>query len=80
MPEEFYAIRRVDGELMYGEYSWTAAESDYDWDPAQMDGEDADEPIEQAAKFDCEINLKVAKTLGIKVPQSILVQATKVIE
>jgi len=26
------------------------------------------------------VNLKTAKTLGIKVPQSILIQATKVIE
>ena len=37
-------------------------------------------PIEQPSKFTFVINLKTAKALGIKFPQSILVQATKVIE
>ncbi len=40
----------------------------------------ADIPIEQATKFDFVVNMKTAKALGIKFPQSILVQATKVIE
>jgi putative ABC transport system substrate-binding protein len=39
-----------------------------------------DLPVEQPTKFDMVINLKTAKTLGIKIPNSILVQATKVIE
>ena len=39
-----------------------------------------DIPIEQATKFELIVNMKTAKTLGIKVPQSILVQATTVIE
>lgn len=39
-----------------------------------------DLPIEQPTKFDAVINLTTAKLLGIKIPQSILVQATKVIE
>jgi putative ABC transport system substrate-binding protein len=39
-----------------------------------------DLPIEQPTKFDAIINLKTAKALGIKIPNSILVQATEVIE
>ena len=39
-----------------------------------------DLPIEQPTKFDLAVNMKTAKALGIKIPNSILVQATKVIE
>jgi putative ABC transport system substrate-binding protein len=37
-------------------------------------------PIEQPAKFEMVINLKTAKALGLKFPNSILVHADKVIE
>lgn len=40
----------------------------------------ADLPVQQAAKFLLEINLKTAKTLGISIPRSILLRATDVIE
>ena len=40
----------------------------------------ADLPIEQPATFDFIVNVKAAKALGIAIPNSILVQATKVIE
>jgi putative ABC transport system substrate-binding protein len=37
-------------------------------------------PIEQATKFEFVLNMKTAKALGIKIPQSILVRADRVIE
>ena len=37
-------------------------------------------PVEQAIRFELAVNLKTAKALGLKVPQAILIQATKVIE
>jgi putative tryptophan/tyrosine transport system substrate-binding protein len=39
-----------------------------------------DLPVEQPTKFDLVLNKRTARNLGIKIPQSILVQATKVIE
>ena len=39
-----------------------------------------DLPVEQPTKFEMVLNMKTAKALGIQIPNSILVQATKVIE
>ena len=40
----------------------------------------ADLPIEQATRFELVLNLRAAKSLHIKVPQSILLRADRIIE
>jgi len=37
-------------------------------------------PIEQPTKFEVVVNMKTAKTLGLAIPQSLLVRADQVIQ
>ena len=40
----------------------------------------AEMPVEQAGEFDLEVNLVVAKALGVKIPYAVLARATRLVE
>jgi putative ABC transport system substrate-binding protein len=40
----------------------------------------ADLPVEQPTKFDCVVNLSTARVLALAIPQSVLLQATEIIQ
>jgi putative ABC transport system substrate-binding protein len=79
-----YGVRQYvdDGGLMF--YGATLADMYYRAatyvDKILKGAKPADLPVEQPTKFDFVVNMKTAKALGIKISNSILVQATKIIE
>jgi putative ABC transport system substrate-binding protein len=65
-----YGPNLVDAYRLVGVYTGRILQGD---NPAEM-------PVVQPAKFQTVINLKVAKALGLSLPQSILLRADEVIE
>lgn len=71
-----------DGALMSFSPSWVEAyrRAAYFVDRILKGARPADLPIEQPTKFSLVINAKAAKALGVRIPQSILIRADRVIE
>ena len=80
----FYGAREYvdDGGLMsYGENLRTAYRKAASYfNSLALGAKAGDLPVEQPTKFEFVINLKTAKTLGITIPQSLLVRADYVVQ
>ena len=75
---EYVAPGGLMSYLSSNAWHWRAAASFVD--KILRGAKPADIPVEQPTKFEMVINLNTAKTLGLTIPQSILVRADEVIE
>ena len=72
---------KAGGLMNYGPNTWEYAKRAATYVDKLFKGvKPGDIPVEQPTKFELVVNLKTAKALGIKIPPTIMVQATKMIE
>jgi len=90
---EFAAARRLPGMYPYGEYVDAGGLMSYApsnpelfrgaatyVDKILKGAKPGDLPVQEPTKFELVINLKTAKTLGLRIPQSLLLRADRVIQ
>ena len=75
-----HEVPKQGGLLSYHPSAGRAKRVAYYVDRILKGAKPGDLPIEQPTTFDLVLNLKTAKALGIKIPQSMLIRATEVIE
>ena len=75
---EYVALGGLMSYLSTNAWHWRAAASFVD--KILRGAKPADIPVEQPTKFELVINLNTAKTLGLTIPQSILLRADEVIQ